>query len=143
MIKFFFFFKVIKLARIWSIRLTLPNTNMMRGSMRMVCKNFFYPSASMKLARIFQRKREKKKKYRCPFIRIINKRYRRGAERLSRKSHATHGHLYRMCRGWTGKFRKKSLRRVKSHKIGEIKRFSRGNNKCRVSFLPNVFQDIF
>lgn len=82
----------------------------------MVCKNFFYPSASMKLARIFQRKREKKK-YRCPFIRIINKRYRRGAERLSRKSHATHGHLYRMCRGWTGKFRKKSLRRVKLGKL--------------------------
>lgn len=109
---------------------------MIRGSMRMVGKNFFYPSASMKLARIFQRKREKKN----TGVRIINKRYRRGAERLSRKSHATHGHLYRMCdAGWTGKFRKKSLRRVKLHKIGEIKRFSRGNDKLsRVVFTECI-----
>lgn len=64
----------------------------------------------------------KKKKYRCPFIRIINKRYRPGAERLSRKSHATQGHLYRMCNNGTGvhKVRKKFKACVKLHKTGEI-----------------------
>lgn len=102
-------------------------------------KKFFLPFSLHETGSNISKK-TREKKYGCPFIRIINKRYRRGAERLSRKSHATHGHLYRMCdAGWTGKFRKKSLRRVKLHKIGEIKRFSRGNDKLsRVVFTECI-----
>lgn len=142
MIKFFFFFLRL-LSSHGSGRFVLLCHEYDAGIDENGVQKFFLPFSLHEAGSNISKKTRKKKKYRCPFIRIINKRYRRGAERLSRKSHATHGHLYRMCRGWTGKFRKKSLRRVKSHKIGEIKRFSRGNNKCRVSFLPNVFQDIF
>lgn len=74
------------------------------------------------------KKRREGKKYRCPFIRIINKRYRPGAERLSGKSHATHGHLYRMRNNGTGVHKVwKKFKLQKLHKNwGEFKLGFRG-----------------